>query len=364
MKKLLFVWSGLKIGGSESSLVLLSQFLSKFFRIEILCHQNICEYLIPQEVNLTNVISKKYKSAIITRVIDKILLLKSIYSRAKNADIIISNEFPLLSILSFAVAKLQRKPLIIWNHSCRSELPLTNNLIIEKIYKYVLKNADVVVNVSNYAQRSLFDYVACDLSNSQVIYNIVESRTLDFDNIQRDKNKFTIVAIGSLVVEKNFSLLIRAVEILVRNYGCELEVYICGGGPEKDNLLELISALNLNEHVKLVGKVSNPLDYIQASDLLVSPSNSESFSLVVCEALLLNKPVIVTDTGAAEVVGNGKYGIVVERNNKDQLVNAILTVIKKPLFVQSMLENYDVALSRFNADTQVIPRWKKLFTEL
>ena len=360
MKKVLFVWSGLKIGGSESSLVLLSQYLSKFFRIEILCHQNICEYAIPPDVNVTNAISKKYKSVIITRVIDKILLLKSIYSRAKNADIIISNEFPLLSILSFVVAKLQSKPFIIWNHSCRSEVPLTNNLIVKKIYKHVLKNADAIVNVSNYAQYSLFDYVACNLSNSQVIYNIVEFRTLHSSDKQRSKNKFTIIAIGSLVAEKNFGLLIRAVEILVKNYVLALEVNICGDGPEKDNLAKLIDHLNLKEVIRLSGQINNPLDYIQNSDLLVSSSNSESFSLVVCEALIMNKPVIVTNTGAAEIIDYGKYGIVIDKNNVEQLVEAINRVINNPLLVKDMISGYDEALSRFNSD-KIVMSWRSLF---
>jgi|GEM_PF-3543007 len=363
MKKLLFVWSGLRIGGSERALLPLVKYLIKDYAVEILCHQHICEYTVLPDVKIKYIKTPRIK--IFNKLSDKVYLWQAIYKHASNVDVVICNEFPLLAIFSYFVAKLQRKPLIIWNHSCRDELALTNNSMVELVYKYVLKSARSIVNVSSYSERSLFKYVACELENSQVIYNSVDVVLPSLPRIvHHQKAKYSIVAIGGLIREKNFSLLICAAEVLIKEHHLDIEVIICGDGIEKNNLLELISTLDLNAHVKLVGKVSNPLDYIQASDLLVSPSNSESFSLVVCEALLLNKPVIVTDTGAAEVVGNGKYGIVIERNNKEQLVNALLTVIKKPLFVQSMLENYDVALSRFNADTQVIPRWKKLFTEL
>lgn len=363
MKKLLFVWSGLKIGGSERALLTLVKYLIKDYIVEILCHQHICEYTVLPDVKINYIKTPRVK--FLNKLSDKVYLWQAIYKHASNVDVVICNEFPLLAIFSYCAAKLQRKPLIIWNHSCRGELRLTNNLMVEKVYKYVLKNAHSIVNVSSYSERSLFNYVACEPSNSQVIYNIVDVISPSLPRtIPHQKAKYSIVAIGGLIREKNFSLLIYAAEVLIKEHHMDLEIIICGDGIEKNNLLELINTLDLNAHVKLVGKVNNPLDYIQASDLLVSPSNSESFSLVVCEALLLNKPVIVTDTGAAEVVANGKYGIVIEKNNREQLIAAILTIVREPLLIQAKLEQYAEALSRFDAVKQIIPKWNRLFTAL
>jgi glycosyltransferase involved in cell wall biosynthesis len=85
--------------------------------------------------------------------------------------------------------------------------------------------------------------------------------------------------------------------------------------------------------------------------------------LVVCEALLLYKPVIVTNTGAAEVVENGKYGIVIEKNNVEQLVAAILEVANNSALVHSMVVGYEKTLSRF-APEMIIPMWRLVLAEL
>lgn len=357
--RILFVWSGLKIGGSERALLTLTQYLSNFFSLRILCHQNICEYQISSNVEVVYARSIRCKLPIINKLIDKFFLFTSIYSNGKNVDCIISNEFPVLSIFSFIIAKLQKKKFIIWNHSCRSELQLCKNFVVEKIYKYVISKSDQVVNVSDYSQNSLFSYMGKQLANSCVIYNIVERKFSNTSNKILDKSKITIVAIGSLTQEKNFSLLIKAAAVLKQRYTLNLCINICGDGQEKNNLIELVHKLNLSDTVFLLGKVTNPLDYIQKSDLLVSTSNSESFSLVVCEALLLNKPVIVTNTGAAEVVDNGRYGIIIEKNNVEQLVLAVLEVINNPKSIELMIENYGDALSRFTPN-KVIPSWDKL----
>lgn len=357
--KILFVWSGLRIGGSERALLTLVQNLNNFFSSKILCHQSICEYQISDDVEIICVKKINFKLPIITKLIDKLFLFISIYNNGKNIDFIISNEFPLLSIFSFVVAKLHKKKFIIWNHSCRSELQLCKNFIVENFYKYVISKADHIVNVSSYSQESLFSYMGQQLANSSVIYNIIEHNFPNIPNKILDKSKITIIAIGSLIKEKNFNLLIEAAAILKERYTQNLRINICGDGQEKGNLIELIRSLDLSDTVFLLGKVTNPLNYIRESDLLVSTSNSESFSLVVCEALLFDKPVIVTNTGAAEVIDNGKYGIVIEKNNVDQLVSAIWKIVNDPKSVELMIKNYGDALSRF-APGKIIPKWGKL----
>jgi glycosyltransferase involved in cell wall biosynthesis len=361
--KILFVWSGLKIGGSERALLTLTQYLSHFYSPKILCHQHICEYPVFPSVEVVYVKSIIFKLPILSKLIDKFFLFTSIYNYGRNVDSIISNEFPLLSIFSFIVARLHKKKFIIWNHSCRSELQLSKNFIVELFYKYVISKTDHIVNVSNYSQESLFSYMGKRLANSCVIYNVVECKVSNIPHKVLDKSSITIVAIGSLIREKNFSLLIKAVAVLKKVYALNLLVNICGDGQEKNSLAKLIDTLDLNEIVFLVGKVNNPLDYIQSSDLLVSTSNSESFSLVVCEALLLYKPVIVTNTGAAEVVENGKYGIVIEKNNVEQLVAAILEVANNSALVHSMVVGYEKTLSRF-APEMIIPMWRLVLAEL
>ena len=68
---------------------------------------------------------------------------------------------------------------------------------------------------------------------------------------------------------------------------------------------------------------------IKAADAFIVSSNIESFSIVLVEALAAGTPVISTDApyGPPEILQNGKYGILVKRNNPDALADGILQVL-------------------------------------
>ena len=58
--------------------------------------------------------------------------------------------------------------------------------------------------------------------------------------------------------------------------------------------------------------MSNPYPYLKESDIYVSTSRSEGFSLVICEAMCLGIPVVATPTaGAVELLDGGEYGVLV-----------------------------------------------------
>ena len=65
---------------------------------------------------------------------------------------------------------------------------------------------------------------------------------------------------------------------------------------------------------------------MQAADVFVVSSKAESFSNVIVEALASGTPVISTNcpSGPAEILQNGRYGVLVEPENCDKLASAIL----------------------------------------
>ncbi len=79
----------------------------------------------------------------------------------------------------------------------------------------------------------------------------------------------------------------------LRREGVGIKLLILGAGPMEGELRSLIIDGGLQNDVKLIGHVDNPLDYIAASDLMIHPSVLESSCVVLKEAGLLRKPVLV-----------------------------------------------------------------------
>jgi glycosyltransferase involved in cell wall biosynthesis len=82
-----------------------------------------------------------------------------------------------------------------------------------------------------------------------------------------------------------------------------------GGGPGEEALRAKIQETHMENHVRMVGMRENPYPYIRRADLYVQPSRVESFGLTICEALLLGRQVIATDTdGARELLEQAGLG--------------------------------------------------------
>jgi glycosyltransferase involved in cell wall biosynthesis len=167
-------------------------------------------------------------------------------------------------------------------------------------------------------------------SKLKVIYNPVDSiriERLSNDFLIERKSKFTIVSVGRLTVQKRFDRLIRvAARFRKENY--DLTVQIIGDGELKEDLKNLSKKLETDDITEFVGFVNNPFPFIKNADLMVLPSASEGFGLVVVEAMALGIPVIATRTaGPTEILEENKYGLLSEHDD-ESIYQAIKKLIK------------------------------------
>jgi glycosyltransferase involved in cell wall biosynthesis len=103
---------------------------------------------------------------------------------------------------------------------------------------------------------------------------------------------------------------------------------IVGDGPRRRELQRLIDALGLGERFSLCGFRSGVTDFIAALDLFVSSSRWEGLPLVVVEAMLLGKRVVVTDVGGnRELVDPGRTGLLVPPDDPQALSDAMLRML-------------------------------------
>lgn len=134
-------------------------------------------------------------------------------------------------------------------------------------------------------------------------------------------------------MQKNYTTLIKAFALVKKEVDARL--VILGDGEERKKLELLVNELGINDSVSMPGFVDNPYAYMSRADVFVLPSLWEGFPNVLVEAMACNTPVIATDCpgGSAEILDNGKWGVLVINNNIDNLSEAI----KKSLVVSKSI---------------------------
>jgi N-acetylgalactosamine-N,N'-diacetylbacillosaminyl-diphospho-undecaprenol 4-alpha-N-acetylgalactosaminyltransferase len=115
-----------------------------------------------------------------------------------------------------------------------------------------------------------------------------------------------VVAMGRLVPNKNFALLIDA----FADAAVPGKLVILGEGPERAALEHRIADRDLGGRVLLPGFLDNPFPLIAAADCYALPSNAEGFPNGLVEAMALGLPVISTDcpSGPSEILGERPRG--------------------------------------------------------
>jgi len=133
-----------------------------------------------------------------------------------------------------------------------------------------------------------------------------------------------VVAMGRLVEQKGFDLLIRAFSEL-NDFYRSWTLVIFGEGPLRKDLETLRDELNLTEHVELPGRVKDPYGVLRQADLFVLSSRFEGFPNALCEAMTCGLAVIATDCtgGVREIVRHGVDGILVPSEDVNGLREAM-----------------------------------------
>ncbi len=131
------------------------------------------------------------------------------------------------------------------------------------------------------------------------------------------------VTAGRMVAHKDHETMIRALAIYRRQFDSRL--IILGTGPLSETLRDLVAQLGLERSVDFLGFQSNVLPFIRQADAFVLSSRCEGFGNVIVEALGCGTPVISTrcEYGPAEILEDGRYGVLVETRNPAAMARAM-----------------------------------------
>jgi glycosyltransferase involved in cell wall biosynthesis len=139
-----------------------------------------------------------------------------------------------------------------------------------------------------------------------------------------------ILGVGRLTEQKDFSTLMRAFTCVRAKRAARL--VILGEGKLREDLEDLASKLGIQADVEMPGFVENPLQYMARASVLVLSSKYEGLPGVLIQAMACGCPVVSTDCpgGSAEILDNGKYGVLVDIGDAEGMAKAILSELDNP----------------------------------
>lgn len=177
----------------------------------------------------------------------------------------------------------------------------------------------------------------------------VDVKKFKSSNKNRSNKNIIIGNIKTLAPTYGIDILVKSIKVLENNLEKKklselsklIKVYIYGEGDQKEDLQNLIKALRLEKKVFLKGSIPNNQvpRALEEMDIFCITSLNESFGVAVVEAMALELPVVATDTeGFKEVLQPNVTGYIVEKNNIDEIANALEVLILNEHLRNSMGE--------------------------
>jgi len=207
-------------------------------------------------------------------------------------------------------------------------------------YRLMAGAPDAVFTVSEQVRRHAIEVDRIDAARVHTIYNGLNLADWDMSSRpSKAPGEFLVTTVGNIRPVKGHDVFIRAAATIVQQFP-KVSFSIAGDVIEPTYLVELqtlIRDLDLVNHFRFDGPVTNLRQHLAAADIFVLPSRSEGFSNAIIEAMASSLPVVATDVGGnAEAVKDGVTGFLVPPEDPDALSAAILRLLSDPLQAKAM----------------------------
>jgi glycosyltransferase involved in cell wall biosynthesis len=300
------------------------------------------------------------KAAIKTHRIDTVLALRKVL-KSLQVDVIHTLHFSgdffgRLASIGLGV------PVITHIRNIKSETKARrrffNKLLSWKTTKYLSVSkaaAETIEREHNAAKRPV-----------EVVYNAVNPAKLDVEAFDlKEKHNITgrvVIGVGRLVKQKNFDLLIRAIE-KVRREVDDVSLLILGDGGEMPALRELRAELGLEDAVHLVGYVPNAdvPKYLRASHILAMPSDYEGLPITHVEALFCGLPAVISEfVPSKEVAADSSL---ICKTETDDIAAKLIQLLNDEELYQDMSRRALSTAPRFSMENY-LKRLKGIYREI
>jgi glycosyltransferase involved in cell wall biosynthesis len=170
------------------------------------------------------------------------------------------------------------------------------------------------------------------------------------------------VQASRLIPKKGLFTTLEALTKVVPHFP-KLKFVVCGNGPVRDDFIAARDALDLQDHVEVLGWRSQEqlVEEYQRSHIFLHPSeltdtsDQEGIPNSMLEAMATGLPVVATlHGGIPEAVTSGHDGLLVPEKNPDELAAAILQLLRDPQLLETLSANAAASVrDNFGLESQV-----------
>ncbi|NCB47225.1 glycosyltransferase, partial [bacterium] len=227
--------------------------------------------------------------------------------------------------------------------------------------KEVLRKADYVYTMSDLSRNEFLPF------NSEI--KVIKHGITDYyKNVPLSTTPLKIAVIGSVEPRKGQDIFIDAIRKLDAKLRKKTKFYIIGKfwGNSFEKLSKECEKLDINI-LPVIEKRDEMMRFYEKMSLIVVPSRVEPTSRAALEAMMMGRPVIMSDrVGAQYLLKDGVNGYLFENENSDQLAGILTQIIKTPKRLKAMeneartsyLEHNSIEAYMHSLDESIKEVWK------
>jgi glycosyltransferase involved in cell wall biosynthesis len=305
-----------------------------------------CEYVQTELKHASNLsIYKKVKFWIYVIKKARILWME-------NKDAIIISCTPAMSLALIATKRIHKSKIYLWENVNFKRY----GTILTGAKKILYKNVEIYITPTT----SEYEYLSKTKINSKLILNANYSLPKEVEKKQLPGEKFKLLAIGRMVRQKGFDLLIQSLQEL-NNIDKKWEMTIIGSGPEENKIKELAKRYQLESKINFVPHCINLDTYYRNADIYVMTSRFEGLPLVLIEAQCFGLPCVSFDcpTGPREVITHGENGLLVELGDVKKIAQEVLRLARSKELYESCSQSAKDTSKKYSPN-EVFNKWLEI----
>jgi N-acetyl-alpha-D-glucosaminyl L-malate synthase BshA len=233
------------------------------------------------------------------------------------------------------------------------------------ITKFSIEKSDEVTAVSAFLRDETYRTFGCVNCNVRVIPNFVnlEEYRPD-DGARRD----SLAPEGKVITHISNFREVKRVKDVVRVFArirkaMPATLIMVGDGPERSDAEREAEQLGVSESVRFLGRLDRVASILQATDLFLLPSQTESFGLAALEAMACGAPAVASRTGGLpEVIDDGVNGILEPAGSVEAMGRRSVELLHDPARHQAMHEAAVAKAREFSAE-RIVPMYEELYAE-
>lgn len=231
--------------------------------------------------------------------------------------------------------------------------------------KLGLDKSDALTCVSEWLARKTCElFSVCDRLG--VIYNFIDPNVFKPATQACQRSSLALPDEKIIMHISNFRP-VKRVKDVVRIFAriskqMPARLVMIGDGPEREEAVNLAENLGISHRVMMLGKQPVVENILPLADLLLFPSDGESFGLAALEAMACEVPVVGAHVGGLpEVVTHGECGLLYDVGDVESMAEGSLRILKDEELRREMgRKGRERAIAMFSSD-RIVPQYEALY---